>query len=123
MSYYFGGYHFAGYFWADDVFHGPEVAASSGSGSSVSSVPVLEAIMAHRPRSLGRGPGGKPANAALLSHNFIELVNGKPILMTFVEPDPETSHVQFYYHTRENQLYKRMQAADQRYIWKLISSS
>lgn len=120
MSYYFGNNHFAGYVWANNAFHGPEEEVISGGPIAL---PVLEDILAHRPRSLGRGPGGQTANAALLSHNFIELAQGKPVLMTFVEPDPNTTHAQFYYHTRENQLYKRMLAADSRYIWKLISSN
>ena len=55
------------------------------------------------------------------THNFIELFGGKPVLMSFYEPDPNTTRDSFYYNTRENQLFKKFKAID-KYVWKSIGS-
>jgi hypothetical protein len=56
------------------------------------------------------------------SHNFIELFKGKPVELLIFEPDPNTYRDGFYYHTRENRLFKKMKAGDV-FVWKDVSES
>lgn len=72
----------------------------------------FEEIMAARPRS-GNNHG--------LSHNFITLYGGRPIEISFVEPDPESYHGEFYYNSRFNSLFKKIKTSDNRHVWKQVS--
>jgi hypothetical protein len=63
--------------------------------------------------------GGNP-------HRFMELVGGQEILYQFYEPDANTTRELYYYNTRTNILYKRIEVTNpgtnRRYsIWKQIS--
>lgn len=40
------------------------------------------------------------------SVNWTELYGGKPILISSCEPDPNSSHEDYYYNSSENKLYK-----------------
>jgi hypothetical protein len=64
---------------------------------------------------------GKASDFYGHTHNFIELFGGKAVLMSFYEPNPDTTRDSFYYNTRENRLFKKLRAVD-RYVWKPVSS-
>jgi len=53
------------------------------------------------------------------THNFITLFNGKPVELSFYQPDPNTFRDDYYYNSRENQLFKKILAGDQ-FVWKPI---
>jgi hypothetical protein len=64
--------------------------------------------------------GGNPAR-------FVELVGGREVLYTFLEPDAETTRETHWYDTRQNVLYKRVEAINPRTnktskFWKAVSS-
>lgn len=54
-----------------------------------------------------------------LPHRYIEQYGGKPVQLSFYAPDPMTFRDGFYYHSRENQLYKKFLAGS-RYVWKAV---
>jgi hypothetical protein len=83
-----------------------------GSGASA----FLQSLGQHRGRP---GVGGNPAR-------FVELVGGKEVLYTFLEPDAETTRETHWYDTRQNVLYKRVIATNPRTgkiskFWKAVS--
>ncbi|MEM3116865.1 MAG: hypothetical protein QW136_00460 [Nitrososphaerales archaeon] len=54
-----------------------------------------------------------------MPHRFIELYGGKPVSISFYPPDPMTHRENFYYNSRENQLFKKIKAG-KHYTWKAI---
>jgi hypothetical protein len=56
--------------------------------------------------------GGNP-------HIFAELVGAAQIPMSFYEPDPSTFRYEYYYNTRQNRLYKKINV-DPKPVWKII---
>lgn len=48
---------------------------------------------------------------------FIEKILGSKVPMLFWEPDPLTSHNDYYYNTRQNVLYKRKIISNVRAVW------
>lgn len=46
------------------------------------------------------------------SINWVELFGGKPINLSSYEPDPNSSHEDYYYNTKENKLYKLVKVTD-----------
>jgi hypothetical protein len=41
--------------------------------------------------------------------------------MSYIEPDPNTFRHEYWYNTRENQLYMRMMRGDGFYFWKRVT--
>lgn len=72
---------------------------------------VLEEIVGLRSASKPYG-GGIPTN-------YIELLNGKMVEELFYEPDPSTFRDQYYYNTRLNRMYKKLNTSPQP-VWKYI---
>lgn len=82
-------------------------------------------------RLIGRRAGGNNLEQAVNirnSHpligggnplNFVELKNGKMVTELFYEPDPETFRDQFYYNSRLNRLYKKLDVKPKK-VWKLV---
>lgn len=105
---YFSNNAFSGNYWASNMFH--------GAGSTPVPIPLtpFEEIMSHRPRS-GNDHG--------LSHNFITLFHGRPTPIMFYEPDPTSFHEEYYYHSRMNQLFKKLHTPDGRVVWKGVGES
>ena len=63
--------------------------------------------------------GGNP-------HRFIELVGGREVLYQSHEPDPATTREFFYYNTRNNMLFKRVETTNpitnkKKSLWLAIS--
>lgn len=54
--------------------------------------------------------GGQPLT-------FIEKILGDKVPIYFWEPDPLTSHSDYYYNSRQNVLYKRKKFSDVRAVW------
>lgn len=58
----------------------------------------------------------------------VELLGGKPVLMSNVDVDPMTFKEEYYYNTRRNILYRKVGApvvgcrANQIKVWKPITS-
>lgn len=109
MSYYSSNF-FGGNYWASNLFHG----AGTSPAPSPSSLTPFEEIMANRPRA---------GNTHGLSHNFITLFGGRPIEISFVEPDPTSFHGDYYYNSRENQLFKKLMTPDHRVVWKAVGEN
>jgi hypothetical protein len=49
------------------------------------------------------GTGGNP-------NRFVELAGATEVPMTFIEPDPNTARLSYYYNTRLNVLFKNIKA-------------
>lgn len=64
----------------------------------------------------------KRANQPLGGSNpirFIELYGAQEVLISFYEPDPATTRVNFYYNSRRNKLYQKLNTKPVP-VWKQI---
>lgn len=111
MSYWSTNF-FAGNYWASNLFTSQAEAPSPSSGGDGTepSLDPLETIIDTRNAAVGVGT---------IPYRFIELFGGRPVVISFYEPDPNTSRSEFYYNSRENQLFKRCQARN-RFFWKPV---
>lgn len=73
---------------------------------------VLAEVINHR-YSQPVGSGSNPAR-------FVELYGGREVFISFTEPDPVTARSDYYYNSRHNRLYKRLQTIPKP-VWKVIS--
>ena len=63
--------------------------------------------------------GKKPFDG--FCHNFIEMLGAKLVEFSYYEPDANTFRGQYYYNTRENRIYKKIQAGTKK-VWKDAST-
>lgn len=71
--------------------------------------PILDDIAARRKLGVGYNP-----------HTFVELFDGEIVEMIWHEPDPLTFRRKYYYNTRLDQLFRKVEVKDFAY-WKRIS--
>lgn len=60
------------------------------------------------------------------SNRLVELTGAEDVLYQFYEPSPETTRQKYYYNTRLNRLYLKLNTTNQltnekKNIWKLVS--
>ena len=71
---------------------------------------ILDDIIRHR---------GRPT----VGHNplrFIELYGAELVPLQFHEPDPTTFRSEYYYNSRQNVLFRKLNTSDGRVVWKRI---
>lgn len=103
-SNFFGGFH-----WANNNF-GEGCLALIAENGTEPSLSELEEILTRR--GVGSSFG--------LPFSFIKLFGGSPIEILHYQPDPNTHRSEFYYHSRENMLFKRYRSNDDRLVWKPV---
>jgi len=91
-------------------FDSDQISTEINLVSEISDNGVLSEIMSRQiSHPVG---GGNP-------HNFLELVGAAHIPMSFYEPDPGTFRHEYYYNTRQNRLYKKINT-EPKPVWKII---
>ena len=87
------------------MLYGSHTYGSVTLGGSIGKAGVLQFLADILSRRNPITVGGNPTR-------FVELVNGQEIPLSWYEPSAETSRSEYYYNTRSNMLFKRVQTTN-----------
>jgi len=65
---------------------------------------------------------GIPSGDGTIPLSFIEKTLGTKVPVQFWEPDPTSSHTEYYYNARQNVLYKRKRISKIKSIWISVAT-